>query len=177
MRLIIADAGPLIGLARINKLNLLQTLFHKVSITAVVAEEIGVLANPSAQSKQPGQEILKQSLAQGWIEVITTGAYNAYQPLNPGVDKGEASAIGLALELRNSGSDVLLLIDDRCGRAEANLQGIPLIGTAAVLVLAKELGHIQACRPLLDALVEEGYYLSEALLQAVLQQAGEPPPN
>ena len=91
------------------------------------------------------------------------------------MDAGEASAIGLALELRNSGSDVLLLIDDRCGRAEAKLQGIPLIGTAAVLVLAKELGHIQACRPLLDALVEEGYYLSEALFQAVLQQAGEDP--
>lgn len=45
MRLIIADAGPLIGLARINKLNLLQTLFHKVSITTVVAEEIGFLAD------------------------------------------------------------------------------------------------------------------------------------
>ena len=74
MRLIIADAGPLIGLARINKLNLLQTLFHKVSITAVVAEEIGVLANPSAQSEQPGQNLLKQSLAEGWVEMITTGA-------------------------------------------------------------------------------------------------------
>ena len=60
--------------------------------------------------------------------------------------------------LADAGHDVLLLIDDRCGRAEARRQGLPLIGTAVVLVLA---------------LREQGYYLGDSLIAAVLKQAGE----
>ena len=94
-------------------------------------------------------------------------------PLNPGVDAGEASAIALALQQRDAGRDVLLLIDDRCGRAEAHRQGLALIGTAAVLVLAKEHRLVSTCKPLLVALREQGYFLSDSLIASVLQQCGE----
>jgi predicted nucleic acid-binding protein len=45
--------------------------------------------------------------------------------------------------------------------------------TAAVLVLAKEQHLIEACAPLLSGLREEGYYLSDGLIQAVLSQVSE----
>ena len=64
-------------------------------------------------------------------------------------------------------------MDDRCGRAEARSQGLPILGIAAVFVLAKERNLIPACGPLLVAMRDEGYFLSDALVAAVLHQAGE----
>ena len=60
-----------------------------------------------------------------------------------------------------------------CGRAEARLQGLAILGTAAVLVLAKERNLVPACAPLLDALREQGYYLSDGLVAAILNQVAE----
>jgi predicted nucleic acid-binding protein len=65
------------------------------------------------------------------------------------------------------------LWDDRCGRAEARRQRLPIIGTAAVLVLAKERNLIPTCGPLLLAMRDEGYFLSDGLVAAVINQAGE----
>jgi predicted nucleic acid-binding protein len=124
MRVVIADAGPRIGLARIGCLDLLLALFGGVT-------------------------------------------------LNPGVDPGERSTIALALHWRAAGEKVLVIMDDRCGRAEARSRGLSILGTAAVLVLAKEQRLIPACAPLLVALREEGYYLSDGLVAAVLAAVGE----
>ena len=84
-----------------------------------------------------------------------------------------ASSIGYALKQKASGLAVLVLIDDRCGRAEARRQGFTILRTAAVLVLAKERGLVVSCAPLLNALRTEGYCLSDRLVTAVIQQVGE----
>ncbi len=44
MDVVVADAGPLIGLARIQQLQLLRHLFKTVWITEVIATEIGLTA-------------------------------------------------------------------------------------------------------------------------------------
>lgn len=49
------------------------------------------------------------------------------------MDKGEASAIALAIEL----DDCLLIIDDLKGRKFANQIGLTIIGTIGVIVDAK----------------------------------------
>jgi len=66
-----------------------------------------------------------------------------------------------------------VIVDDRCGRAEARSQGVAIIGTAAVLVLAKERNLIPACGPLLLALRDQGYFLSDGVVAAVLAEARE----
>jgi predicted nucleic acid-binding protein len=60
-----------------------------------------------------------------------------FQPLNPGVDAGDCSTIFLALQWQAAGERVLVIVDDRCGRAEARSQGVAILGTAAVVVLAE----------------------------------------
>ena len=173
MRVVLADAGPLIGLARIERLQLLRDLFTTVWITEVIAAELGLTAVVSGTVPSlPGTVLLQEACDQGWLRVAGPCTL-PWAPLNPGVDAGEASAIGMALQRRASGDEVLLVIDDRCGRAEARCQGLAVIGTAAVLVLAKEQGLVGACGPLLLALREEGYYLGDGLIAAVLRQAGE----
>jgi predicted nucleic acid-binding protein len=95
------------------------------------------------------------------------------EPLNPGVDSGERSTIALALHWQAAGAQVLVIVDDRCGRAEARSRGLPILGTAAVLVVAKQQQLIPACAPLMAVLREEGYYLSDGLVAAVLAEVDE----
>ena len=109
----------------------------------------------------------------GWLTIPDRGLELGYEPLNPGVDPGERSSIALALQLQAAGRSELLIVDDRCGRAEARSQGLAILGTAVVLVLAKEQTLIPASAPLLAALRDQGYFLSDALVAAVLDQAGE----
>ena len=176
MQVVVADAGPLIGLARIQQLQLLRDLFQQVWITPVIAAEIGLAQSMEQSAVFPGSDRLHEACGQGWLQIATepAGTANTYQPLNPGVDAGEASAISYAMQQTAADTQVLLLIDDRCGRAEARRQGLSIIGTAAVLVLAKGRGLVPACAPLLNALRSEGYYLSDSIVAAVLDQAGEP---
>ncbi len=115
---------------------------------------------------------LAGTLAEGWIEVVDEPA-NDWKPLNPGVDPGEASAIRTACFWRDAGSSVLLVMDDRAGRLEARSHGLQLIGTVAVVGLAKTEGLIPSARPLLERLVQSGYFVGASIIAAVLADVGE----
>lgn len=164
---VIADAGPLIALARIDALHILRDLFGRVHITRIIHGEI----LPSAGCFVDATS-LTQALVDGWIEIVEVDMAG-WQPLNPGVDPGEASAIHIACLWREAGDAVLLLIDDRAGRAEVRTRGFDLIGTAAVIGLAKTEGLVLAARPLLEQLSRAGYYLGQSIIDAVLAETGE----
>jgi len=89
-RVVIADAGPLIALARIEALHLLRQLFGRVCVTTTVRDEI-----LPAEAAFADAETLVRTLAEGWIDVVEL-AQTDYRPLNPGVDAGEASSIQVA---------------------------------------------------------------------------------
>jgi len=164
---VIADAGPLIALARIDSLGLPRALFGRVSITRAVRDEI-----LPAGHRFPDAELLARTLAEGWIEVADDPPDDR-EPINPGIDAGEASAIQLACHRRDAGAAVLLVIDDRAGRLEAKSQSIALIGTAALIGLAKTQGLIPAARPLLERLTQTGYFIGPTVLAVALAAAGE----
>jgi predicted nucleic acid-binding protein len=89
------------------------------------------------------------------------------------IDMGEASALVLAQQLATQGTAALLLIDEHRGRQAAQHCQVAIIGTAGLLVLAKQAGAVDKVRPLLLALREGGYFLSDRLVEAVLAQSGE----
>lgn len=146
---------------------MLRGLFARVFITATVRDEL-----LPAVTSFPDAGALAQTLAEGWIEVADA-AQDGWQPLNPGVDPGEASAIRMAIQWRDAGDAVLLVMDDRAGRLEARHRGIALIGTAAVIGLAKTQGLVPAAKPLLEDLARSGYYLGQAVIDAVLAETRE----
>lgn len=166
-RVVIADAGPLIALARVDSLALLRELFGCVCITATVRDEI-----LPAASSFPDAALLARTLAEGWVDVVDE-PQNEWKPLNPGIDAGEASAIHAACVRRDAGDAVLLVMDDRAGRLEAKSLGIMLIGTAAVIGLAKTEGLIAVARPLLEQLARSGYFIGPSVIAAVLAEVGE----
>lgn len=70
-------------------------------------------------------------------------------------------------------SQARLLIDEARGRREAGRLGIRVIGVCGLLLFAKGEGWIAEISPLLDHLRISGYYISPALRDRVLLQAGE----
>lgn len=163
MTVVIADAGPLIALSRIDKLNLLKQLFQQITITDTIRDEI--LENNHCKGKI---EVIK-AIDEGWINIQHINIKD-WKPINTGVDAGEASAIYLARQAIDS---TLLIIDDQAGRAEARYQKITIMGTAAVIGMAKMQGYILSAKELLYALREAGYYIGDAIIATVLQDIGE----
>lgn len=150
---VIADAGPLIALSRLDALDLLHGLFGQVLVTEEVRDE----ALPAAD--YPGKEIIAQAFEAGWL--VCPGAFEtSWQPINPGIDAGERSAIAAAVQIPGC----LLIIDDRAGRAEARSHHVAIIGTAAVIGLAKQQGLIRAARPVLERLQPAGYFIHRRVI-------------
>lgn len=86
------------------------------------------------------------------------------------LDRGEAEAIALALEL---GADYLLM-DEKRGRVEARRVGLRVIGLLGVLIAAKQRGLLSSVGTVLRELENRtSFYVGEEVRQEVLRAAGE----
>lgn len=157
-RLIVADTGPLIALARVDLLDALPVLFQQVLLTPTV------LAECEARPDRGEGLAIREALTAGQFQLQTPSA----DLPTLGLDAGETSAIALALELGAG-----LLMDDKAGRNVAKRLDLAVIGTAGVLVLAKRKGVIDTVRPALDTLIAGGYFLGPDVVAQVLRAAGE----
>ena len=163
--IVVADACPLIGLARIDRLDLLHTLYGTVAIPTPVLYELRV------SSARPGSRALTAALAEGTIESrsLAAGCESELARLSLALDAGEASAILLAEQLQAR----FLLIDERRGRQVARTRGLPVVGVAGVLLAARRTGRLDSVAAALRALSQQQYRLSDALVQEILRLAGE----
>ncbi len=85
------------------------------------------------------------------------------------LDVGEAETIVLAHELQAD----WVLMDERKGRRKLTQLGLNKIGTVGILLQAKQQGLISNLRHELEQLRERGFSISQAVIDAVLQQANE----
>jgi len=86
------------------------------------------------------------------------------------LDEGEAEAIALAV-VNNAD---LLLLDERIGRKMASRLGIQFIGVLGIIIHAKQNGHFDKVKPLLDELIlKAGFWMTPSLYNYVLTKAGE----
>lgn len=103
------------------------------------------------------------------------GAYSPSPGPGPlvggGLDPGEASVIALARTLL----PCLAIIDERRGRRIAQqIYGLPVKGTAGLLVEARRRGFVGELRPMLDQLKAAGYFLADSVIDAACQAAEAP---
>ena len=159
--IIVANAGPLIALARIGHFELLRLLYSELSIPTAVQDEVA----GSGQSR-PGAIEME---AAEWIRVATVENQTAVELLRERLDRGESEAIILAIELEAE----LLLIDEARGRRVAQAQGLNYIGTVGVLIQARQNGLIRAITPLLDELIASGFRMDEALYRTAQELVNE----
>src|SRR5260364_308422 len=98
----------------------------------------------------------------------TSVEITGWRALHPGIDPGEASSICLAEQHPKS----LLIIDDRAGRLEAKARGVRYIGLLGLIVQARRMGKLDEARPLLDALQQVGYCMSDARMSDCFNRLG-----
>ena len=147
---ILSDTSCLIIFDKIGELELLHRVFGEIVVTRDVANEYG-LQLPE------------------WISIQNPQNKNYQQILEASVDKGEASAIALAVEL----NDCLLIIDDLKGRNLAEQLGIKITGTFGVIIEAKLSGVINSVKPILAKIKTTDFRLSDDLEKKVLLKAQE----
>ena len=73
---------------------------------------------------------------------------------------------------QENGAD-LLIIDDNAAKKTAKYLGLTVTGTMGVLLRAKKEGLVAEIKPLLEALINDGLYVSPKVQNYVLGQAGE----
>ncbi len=113
--IVLSDTSCIIVLENIGQLRLLPELFGQIYITSEIAIEYG--------KKLPE-----------WISIKEVLNKQYQNTLENSLDRGEASAIALALEQKNC----TLLIDEQEGRKVAKSLGIQITGTLGVILLAKQ---------------------------------------
>ena len=131
-RVVIADTGPLIALARVGEIDLLRRLYGRVVVPPAVHTELAI------DSNRPGAKVLACVFDAGWIVVETVADASARRELDQLLGPGEAEAIALAEQEETR----FLLIDDARGRRTARSRGIPVVGVAGVLLVAKSRGEL-----------------------------------
>ena len=164
--IVIADASPLIALARIQHLHLLREIFTDVVMTEIVQQEV-LSGGNFADSV-----VIRAAIQEGWLQVCHSPSDNDGTHLE-WLDPGERSSILLALEYQRNRHTPRLVIDEAKGRAAAQNLSLELIGSAGIIATAARLGLIPQARPLLESLRASGYYLSQTVVELALKSAGE----
>jgi predicted nucleic acid-binding protein len=159
-KFIVADASPLIGLARINHLDLLNNLFDEVILHTIVAEEC------TLNLSKPGAKVIDKAIQDKLLKVRTVKTDHSLA--NSLLDAGEIAAISLAKELQCA-----ILIDDKQGRLTAKNNELKVIGLVGVLLLAKQRNLIPKVAPLLTDLIMMDYFIEKSLINEILKIAGE----
>jgi predicted nucleic acid-binding protein len=160
--IVVSDTSPILNLARIGRLELLPSLYHRVLIPAAVYEELTASKNDLPSAIDLGLE--------SWLTVATADDRKRVQELREHLDPGEAEAIVLAIE---RGAD-FLLVDERRGRRTAIAAGLTVTGLLGVVAGAKRAGLLDLGKPVLDELIQIArFWIGPDLYAEVLVELGE----
>jgi hypothetical protein len=137
---------------RLQRLDLLQKLYGKITIPGSVKSEV-----------------FKRKKVPDWIQVVQITQPVAYEILEKTLGKGESEAITLCLEAKAD----LLIVDDLAARKTANRLGIKVAGVVGILLEAKRLGLVSHIKDLLDQMMRLDFRISKAVYDEALELANE----
>jgi predicted nucleic acid-binding protein len=149
-KIIISDTSCLILLDKIEELKLLNNLFGQIIITQEIANEF--------KKELPHWFIIQEPINKTYQKILEAS-----------LDKGEASAIALAIEQ----TDCLLIMDDYKGRRYAEQLGIKITGTLGIIIDAKQSGHIESVKPILDKIKKTDFRLTAELEKRTIEKSNE----
>ena len=130
MPAVLCDAGPLMVLGKLNRLDLLAGLYGQVHIPRTVYDEVVTQGLARGASDALVVRLFWQN--QGWpIVDVPDVVLSAYSP-SVILDPGETEVLAWALSL----VDPLVLLDDEVARAEARRLKLRVRGTLGTLVCA-----------------------------------------
>jgi predicted nucleic acid-binding protein len=152
----VVNASPVIALARVGQVELLNRLPEQIILPQAVAKEI------SAGSEN---DPARQAVEDGLFEIVET------PPPPPEIlawdlGKGETAVLSFAL----SHPDWTAILDDGAARRCAKSFSLSITGTLTVVILAKQSGLIESAAQVLQALQSNDFRLDDAVIRAALKQ-------
>lgn len=163
--IVISDNSVLSCLAEIGELDLLPRLYGKVTVTETIRRE-------AVHSSAPDNLRRLFSEMPEWISVVPDEL--EYLEETNALDSGEASAITLAWQHRNSS---LLILDEKRGRKVACALGLMITGTAGLLTDAAAAGLVDFEKSF-RKLSQTGFRLSAHVVEQLRESlANRQPPS
>ena len=147
---IISDTSCFIVLTNIGELELLHKVYGRIITTLDIATEYG----------EPLPE---------WIDIVNVSDKSKQRLLELQIDKGESSAIALALETPDS----TIILDDNKARKIAYQLGLTYTGTIGIIVKAKLQGLIPSVKPILAKIKQTDFRIGLEIELQALREANE----
>lgn len=154
---IVINSGPLIALARMDALSLLDKLPYECFVPQEVHDELA--SGPA--------DLLSLSFPVSIRVIEIESPRNEW--LFQNLDSGEAAVIQLALDEGIS----TVCLDERKGRLLAEREGLTLIGSLGLLGRVKTLGLIDQIRPLIRKAKLAGVFYDATLVNDFLRTFNE----
>jgi predicted nucleic acid-binding protein len=153
----ILNASPVIVLAHTGYTHLFASLADSAAIPEAVAAEIR-----SGPRDDPARK---------WIEAGSIAITNTPAPSRELLawDLGAGETAVLAYALANPGC--IAILDDAAARKCAQSFSVPLLGTLAIVVRAKQRGLISSAAEAIKALRSAGFRISDQVISAILKNA------
>jgi predicted nucleic acid-binding protein len=142
---VVSNTSPLIALAKIEQLHILEQLFQRILISQTISDEL--LANCTSSERDQFR-----SACQTFIDMIEV---RRVYPFARRLDKGEQEVLTLAIQEKAE----LVLLDDRKAYNEAQEYHLVVASTRAVLRIAEECQIIPNYRDLEIALRKKNFFL------------------
>lgn len=157
----VVDAGPLIFLAKIQRLPLLYKSADELWIPDAVWDEVHSISDESTEAiaALEGEKLQRR----------TVGSSASLSLLSRLVDPGEAEVLALAQEAHAD----RVVLDDLDARRLARQLGLTMVGTIGILLAAKLRGDIPSLHDEIHRLETHGFFISHRLRAAVLKEADE----
>jgi predicted nucleic acid-binding protein len=153
-----SDTSVIQYLFQVGLLDLLFTLYPKITIPEAVAKELA--EGQEHRVELPNEEAMSRFKVQ---KVAVPQSIKTLKALG----NGEQEVLALA------SPDILVLLDDAVARQHARALGLRFTGTLGVLLKAKQSGLLIEVKSILDKLERKGFRLDKKTRAAVLELSGE----
>ncbi|WP_254173779.1 DUF3368 domain-containing protein [Planktothrix pseudagardhii] len=160
MQKVVINSSPLMVLFKSQLINILPQVCQEIIIPNAVWSEVA----EAGKNDLPSQQLPQMTWAKKVDLVSVSPTITAW-----GLDPGETEVLSFAWE--NKGYRAI--IDDAAGRRVARTLNIPLVGTAGLLLFAKQKGFLDSMTVAIQLLKNSGLWLSDDLVKYLLEQAGE----
>ena len=160
-RLIICNTSPLINLAELDLLGIIEALPGQVCIPPGVRDEAMAKSGLFAKAASAADS--------GRFRILPPADGLLLRSFSATLHRGEAECLAVSMEHPGS----ILILDDLAARAAASANGLPFTGTLGLLAAAKARGQIAELAPALYKLrTLARFWISSQLERELLQQGG-----
>ena len=158
----VCNASPLILLAQIDHLLLLNQLFDSVMVPEAVWNEVKLHGSDS-----PVSVALTQARDEGVFEIFHVANRLAVNAMLGRLHLGEIEAIIGSHEINSDG----VILDDLFARKKAKQMGLSVVGTVGLLIMAYRHGILTDIKGVCDSLRAAKFRISDELMKEILKAA------